>query len=388
MGTIGGPPSRSRSLGPGASAERVYLDHAATSPLRRAALAAISSTGAVANPAAVHSAGRRARAMLDDAREQIAGLLGVRPLEIVFTSGGTEADSLALLGACGTGGVGLSAVEHAAVAGTTAPGLLGGRAQLLPVDSDGVVDPSRIGVLQEPSLVSVMTVNNETGAVQPVAECSEAAHRAGALFHTDAVQALGHLPLDLAGWEVDLASFSAHKIGGPVGIGALWVRRGVAVSPITAGGGQEAGTRSGTQMVALARGFAAAMAETLGELERRIEIWTRLRGRLLASLALIDGIHVDGGSTVSPAICHLSVDGARGEDMQLLLDARGIDCSTGSACHAGVAAPSQVMLAMGRTPVEAASCLRFSFGPETTTAQIDRLAAVLPEVVAQARAVR
>lgn len=381
MRTIGEPPSSP-------AGGRVYLDHAATSPLRPAALAAVASTGPIANPAAVHSAGRAARAMLDDAREQIAGLLGVRPLEIVFTSGGTEADSLALLGASGSGAVGISAVEHAAVAGVTAPGLLADRVRLLPVDADGVVDPSAIGALSRLSLVSVMTVNNETGVVQPVAGCAEAAHRAGALFHTDAVQALGHEPVDLAGWDVDLASFSAHKIGGPVGIGALWVRRGVTVPAITAGGGQEAGIRSGTQMVALARGFAAALVEALGELDRRIEVWTGLRNRLMAAVAAIGGVHADGGPAVSPAICHLSVDGARGEDLQLLLDARGIDCSTGSACHAGVAAPSQVMLAMGRTPAQASSCLRFSFGPETTAAQIDRLTAVLPEVVAQARAVR
>lgn len=368
---------------------RIYLDHAATSPLRSAALAAMASTGPVANPAAVHTAGRRARAMLEDAREEIAALLGVRPLEIVLTSGGTEADSLALLGAAGGDrAVAISAVEHAAVSGLTAAGLLGARARVLPVDADGLVDPGSVGELSGPALVSVMAVNNETGAVQPVAACAEAAHRAGALFHTDAVQALGHLPVDLAGWDADLASFSSHKIGGPVGIGALWVRRGVRLAPITAGGGQEAGVRSGTQMVALARGFAAALGEALADLERARRTWEGLRSRLVAAAGGIEGVEVDGGRSVSPAICHLSVSGARGDDLQLLLDALGVDCSTGSACHAGVSRPSEVMLAMGRTPAQASSCLRFSFGPDTTTAEIERVAALLPGVVAQARAAR
>lgn len=336
----------------------------------------------------MHTAGRHARALLDDAREQIAALLGVRPLEIILTSGGTEADTLALMGAGGTGQVGISAVEHAAIAGLGAPHLLGSRVRLLPVDSDGVVDPSAIATLDHPSVVSVMTVNNETGVVEPVAECAQAAHRAGALLHTDAVQGLGHLPMDLADRGVDLASFSAHKIGGPVGIGALWVRRGVRVEAVTAGGGQEAGVRSGTQQVALARGFAAALAQAQGELADRLERWHRLRERLVTVARRIEAVAVDGGDHVSEAICHLSVAGARGDDMQLLLDARGIDCSTGSACHAGVSAPSQVMLAMGRTPAEASSCLRFSFGPATSMAEIDRLTAILPGVVDRARAVR
>lgn len=371
-----------------AEGARSYLDHAATSPLSRAALEAMVSTGPVANPASVHTAGRHARALLDDAREQIAALLGVRPLEIILTSGGTEADTLALMGAGGTGQIGISAVEHAAIAGLGAPRLLGSRVRLLPVDSDGVVDPSAIATLDHPSVVSVMTVNNETGVVEPVAECAQAAHRAGALLHTDAVQGLGHLPMDLADRGVDLASFSAHKIGGPVGIGALWVRRGVRVEAVTAGGGQEAGVRSGTQQVALARGFAAALAQAQGQLEDRRVRWHRLRERLVSAARRIDAVTVDGGDHVSEAICHLSVAGARGDDMQLLLDAQGIDCSTGSACHAGVSAPSQVMLAMGRTPAEASSCLRFSFGPATSMAEIDRLAAILPEVVDRARAVR
>lgn len=370
--------------------ERIYLDQAATGHLRAAAAEAMAGTGPLANPAAVHTAGRRARAMLDDAREQIAALLGVRPLEIVFTSGGTEADNLAVLGAARSDPrpVEISAVEHAAVSGLAAPGLLGERARVLPVDGAGRVDPGSVGAAGPVGVVSVMAVNNETGTVQPVAGCAEAAHRAGAVFHTDAVQALGHVPVDLAAWDADLASFSAHKIGGPVGIGALWRRRGADVATIGAGGGQEAGVRSGTQTVALARGFAAALAEALGELEEARRRWACLRRRLVAAAASIDGVVVDGGEDVSPSICHLSVEGARGDDLQLLMDQQGVDCSTGSACHAGVSEPSQVMLAMGRTAGQASSCLRFSFGPETTIAEIDRVAALLPGVVSRARGAR
>lgn len=370
--------------------ERIYLDHAATGPLRGASASTMAGTGPIGNPAAVHTAGRRARAMLDDAREQIAGLLGVRPLEIVFTSGGTEADNLAVLGAARRDPrpVEISAVEHAAVAGLAAPGLLGERARVLPVDGAGLVDPASIGADGAVGTVSVMAVNNETGTVQRIADCAEAAHQAGALFHTDAVQALGHIPVDLAAWGADMASFSAHKIGGPVGIGALWRRRGVDVDPIGAGGGQEAGVRSGTQLVALARGFAAALAEALDEMEESRRRWAGLRGRLVAAAGAIDGVRVDGGDDVSPSICHLSVEGARGDDLQLLLDQRGVDCSTGSACHAGVSAPSQVMLAMGRSDEEASSCLRFSFGPTTTVGDIDQVARLLPDVVARARRAR
>lgn len=371
---------------------RVYLDHAATSPLRPEAAAAMAATGPLANPAAVHASGRRARAMLDDAREQIAALLGARPLELVFTSGGTEADNIAVLGAARADergrAVEISGVEHAAIQGLAAPGLLGDRARVLPVDRCGRADPDSIGAAGPVGAVSVMAVNNETGTLQPLAACAEAAHRAGALFHTDAVQALGHIPVDLGGWGADMASFSAHKIGGPVGIGVLWRRRGISPAPVGAGGGQEAGLRSGTQTVALARGFAAALERALAELPASRARWRRLRRRICRAAAAVGGVTVDGGDGVSPAICHLTVAGARGDDMALLLDRAGIDCSTGSACHAGVSAPSQVMIAMGATAQQASSCLRFSMGPGTGDDEVDRLVEALPTVVARARGAR
>lgn len=369
-------------------AQRVNLDHAATSPLRPAALEAMVSTPSLANPSATHGAGRAARALLEDAREEIAGLLGVRPLEIILTSGGTEADGLALLGSVGERGrVWVSAVEHEAVAGLADPRLLGERVSVVPVDQDGVVDVSALTPAPG-DVVSVMAVNNETGVVEPVPEVAARAHDAGAVVHTDAVQALGHVDVDLAGWGVDLASFSAHKIGGPVGIGALWARRGVELRPVLPGGGQQNGVRSGTQTVMLARGFAAALRESLGTLDAQRARWARLRRRLVEATASIPGVSVDGGTTVSPAICHLTVESVRSADLLLVLDAAGIDCSAGSACHAGVARPSQVMLAMGRTESQASGGVRVSFGWSTTEADLDHFLAVLPDAVERVRGAR
>lgn len=381
-----------RDNGAVTNADRVYLDHAATSPLSRAAATAMATTPPLGNPSATHGSGRRAAALLEDAREEIAALLGVSPLEVVFTSGGTEADSLAVTGALSDGGrAWVSAVEHPAVAGLADPLLLGERVRVLPVDGDGHVDPDRVSP-SAGDVVSVMTVNNETGVVQPVAECAERARRAGALMHTDAVQALGHLPLDPRGWGVDLMSLSAHKIAGPVGIGALWVRRGVRVHPLVAGGGQQQGVRPGTQTVMLARGFAAALAEALDELDERMDRWDRLRRRLVEGLARIEGIGVDGhdqaGPDQSAAICHLTVEGVRSADLLVLLDRDGIDASAGSACQAGVSRPSTVMLAMGRSRAEASAGLRISFGPHTDEADVDAVLSSLPEAVSRARAAR
>jgi cysteine desulfurase len=230
-----------------------------------------------------------------------------------------------------------------------------------------------------------MWVNNETGVVQPVPELAEAAHAAGTWCHTDAVQAVGHLPVDFAGSGADLLSLSGHKLGGPVGIGALLVRRGVTLAAPGFGGGQEAKLRSGTVPVALAVGMATALRLAVDRLAAEARRLTALGERLRSGLAAVPGVRVNTTAPASPAILHVTVDATRADDLLLILDAAAIDCSTGSACTAGVHQPSEVLLAMGRPLADASGSLRFSFGPATTSADIDALLAVLPAAVERAR---
>lgn len=367
---------------------RVYLDHAASSPMPASVRAAVAEAMArPGNPSSLHASGREARRYLEQARESVAADLGARPGEVVFCSGGTEANNLALLGAAGTDGeVLVSAVEHPSVA--EARRVLGERVRQLSVDAAGRVDPAAVASSVGPAtrLVSVMWVNNETGVVQPVPEIARAARAAGALAHSDAVQAVGHLPVDFAASGLDLLSLSGHKLGAPVGIGALLVRRGVTLTAPGFGGGQEAKLRSGTVPVALAVGLATALREATGRLAEEAVRLTGLGRRLAAGLARLPGVTVNTTSPASPAIVHLSFDGVRADDLLLLLDSAGIDCSTGSACTAGVHQPSEVLLAMGRSLAEASGSLRFSFGPTTGDADIDRVLTLLPGALESARA--
>lgn len=367
---------------------RAYLDHAANSPLRASAAEAMIRAWALAgNPSSIHTAGRRARQVLEEAREQLAGAVGVRPAEVVFTSGGTEANNLALLGALGAAGSGaeaiISAVEHPS--GRKLVDQVGARAKILGVDRDGRVDSAELAELIGPAtaVVSVMWVNNETGVVSPIRELAAVVQdHPDVVFHSDAVQALGHLRLDPV---PQLMSISAHKVGGPVGIGALLVKRGVQLSPVGFGGGQEAKLRSGTLPVALAAGFAAAADEALAE---QSELAARLAGfaaQLRTRLAAIPGVELTGAEPLSAAIVHIVVPGTRADDVLLLLDAAGVDCSPGSACTAGVHQPSEVLQAMGRTVDEAAAGLRFSMGHTTTAADIELLLRVLPAAIERAR---
>ncbi len=367
---------------------RSYLDHAASSPTLPAAQAAMAEVfGSAGNPSSLHSAGRTARRILEEARESLAADLGARPGEVVFTSGGTEANNLALLGVPDTDGrseLAVSAIEH--------PSVLGVRGRrpvaVLPVRASGQLDVAAATELVGPrtAAVSVMWVNNETGAIQPLADVVDLAGRIGALAHSDAVQAFGHLPIDFAASGLDLITVSAHKLGGPVGIGALVVRRGVSLVPSGFGGGQEAKLRSGTVPVALAAGFAAAARTAVASLAGEAARLTGLRDRLIAgALATVPDSRANTESPASPAIVNLTFAGVRADDVLLLLDAAGIDASTGSACTAGVHQPSEVLLAMGRSAAEAAASLRFSFGATTTAADVDRLLAALPETVARAR---
>lgn len=366
---------------------RTYFDHAASSPMVAVAIEAMAGWWGVAgNPSSLHASGRAARRVLEESRESLAADLGVRSDEVIFTSGGTEANNLALLGAQREGRpkLAMSSIEHASVGGLRERR---GSFEVFGVDTEGVVLPEALTTLTaEFALVSAVWVNNETGVIQDVAAIAETAHAVGAWAHSDAVQALGHVPVNVTEAGLDLVSVSAHKIGGPVGIGALVVRRGVRLAPVGFGGGQEARLRSGTVPVALAAGFAAASRAAVAALPSEAARLAALRDRLISAVRQqIPQTRLNTSSSASPAIVNLTFEGARADDVLLLLDAAGFDASTGSACTAGLHQPSEVLLAMGRTLDEAGSSLRFSFGPQTTTGDVDALLAVLPDAVGRAR---
>ena len=365
----------------------VYVDHAATSPLRPEALAAWTEAAwIVGNPSSLHRPGQRARAALEEAREELARAVGAQPSEVIFTSGGSEADTIAVLGGWGARRGErprclVSAVEHLAVRGAVARG-----AEAIPVGADGVIDLSAADRLLDDAvgLVSVMAVNNETGAVQPVDEVARLAARAGAWAHSDAVQALGHAPIDFAACGLDLMSLSAHKIGGPVGVGALLARRDVVPRAVGLGGGQEREVRSGTVPVALAAAFARAASLAVAELDSEAPRLATLRDRI-AGLAVAAGGRVNSRPDGAPHIVNVTFDGVRADDLLFLLDQRGVHASVGSACRAGVHQPSDVLMAMGRTADEATQSVRFSLGRTSTEADVDLLARALPEALARAR---
>lgn len=368
----------------------VYLDHSATTPMRPDAVEAyVAAAGLVGNPASLHRLGQRARSALEEAREELAAAVGAHPSEVIFTSGGSEADSIAVLGSLaarrdeGRTRLLVSAVEHPAVAGAVQHG-----AETIAVDAAGRVDLEAAGRLldEDVALVSVMSVNNETGTIQPVEEVRRLAVRAGAWMHSDAVQALGHVPLDFAASRLDLMSLSAHKVGGPVGIGALLAGRAIVPRPIGLGGGQERAVRSGTAPVALAAAFAVAARLAVAELEAESARLTVLRDRAAAA-AVAAGGRLNSSPEGAPHIVNATFDGILADALLFLLDQRGVHASVGSACRAGVHQPSEVLLAMGRTVDEASQSLRFSLGRTTTEADLERFEAVLPLAVEQARGV-
>lgn len=380
---------------------RVYLDHAATTPMVPAAIEAMTAElGRAGNPSSLHGSGRSARRVVEEARECIASLLGAQPAELIFTSGGTEADNLAVKGAYwarrdrGRRRLVISAVEHHAVLEPVRWLGSAGGADLVEVgvSEQGILDRDALdSALDETTaLVSVMWANNEIGSLQPVPAIAEAAHRVGAWVHSDAVQAVGHVPVNFSTSGVDMITVTAHKLGGPVGIGALLARREVGLQPVEHGGGQERDVRSGTLNAAAAAGFAAALEIAVGNQgaeRRRLET---LRSQLVTAVrrAAPDAI-IHGPSNPTdrlPGVVNVELPGCSAEAMLLLLDAEGIDCSTGSACTAGVAQPSHVLLALGRSAPQARSALRFSLGHTSTTADVRTLADALPEVVRRARA--
>ncbi|WP_297748388.1 cysteine desulfurase family protein [uncultured Tessaracoccus sp.] len=351
-----------------------YMDHAATSPMRPEAIAALNEhLDVVGNPSALHRAGQRARAALEEAREQLAQVVGCQPAEVIFTSGGSEADSIAVLGGWRTSGrerCVVSAIEHDAVLGAIERG-----ADVIPVTGAGVVDVGAAEALIDDrvGVVSVMTVNNETGIEQPVDAVRRLALKYGAWMHTDAVQALGHVPLDFAQMGVDMMSLSAHKLGGPVGIGALIARRSIQPTPLGLGGGQERGVRSGTAMVALAASFAAAARVAVEQLDEEAARLRTFQAQIVDTLETLGATVNTTKAPHAPHIVNATFPQIRAGDLLFLLDQRGVQASVGSACRAGVHQPSKVLMAMGRTEDEAASTLRFSLGWSTTAEEVDLL---------------
>lgn len=373
----------------------VYLDYAATTPLRREVRDAMLPwlEERFGNPSSMHRWGREARVAIDDARAGLAAVLGARPSEIIFTRGGTEADNLAILGRSRHergAPVACSATEHKAVLACAQAAEREGAApsHLLPVDPHGCVEEDALDVAlsANPCVVSVMWVNNEAGTVQPVERVGNRCREAGVVFHTDAIQAFGKLEVRVDRVPVDLLSVSAHKIGGPKGVGALYVRRGTVLRPLIYGGGQERGLRCGTEDVAGAVGLATA-AE-LVEQERATEVprLAALRDRLEHGLrAALPDLVVNGADAERVAsTSNVSVPGA--EMLLPALDLEGIAVSSGSACSSGASAPSHVLTAMGLPPEIAGPAIRFSLGHQTTEAEIDRVLATLPRLVARMRA--
>ena len=387
------------------SGGRVYLDHAATTPVRPDVVDVVAARlRMLGNPSSLHASGREARKSVEESRETVAAVLGARPSEVVFTSGGTEADNLAVKGLFWArraadprrNRILASAVEHHAVLDAVQwlVEAEGASVEWLPVDRLGRVELAAFDAAlnrdpQTVALVTVMWASNEVGTVQPLARIVEAARASGVPVHSDAVQAVGQLPVDFAATGLDAMTVSGHKVGGPMGVGALVVRREVELVPVLHGGGQEREVRSGTLDVAAIAGFAAAVdAATVARAEEAPRL-ASLRDALVASvLAAVPDAVLNGDAGPDgrlPGNVHLSFPGCEGDSLMLLLDARGIECSTGSACSAGVPEPSHVLLAMGVDPLLARGSLRFSLGHTSTEADVDAVAEAIGPVVERAR---
>ncbi len=374
--------------------ERVYLDHSATTPVAPPVLDAMSSYFDLrfGNASSLHSYGREARRALDESRQSIAAALAVRPDEIIFTSGATEADNLAILGTALTrtkgGHVITSKIEHDAVLRASEwlrP--MGFDVTFVDVDSAGRVDPADVvGQIREDTfLVSIMAGNNEIGTLEPIGEIGRVCRERGVLFHTDAVQAVGKMDLAMDG--VDLLSASAHKLHGPKGVGCLYARRGTRLAPLLHGGGHERGLRSGTENVPGIVGFAAALKLALEERDEVSSRMWRLRQRLIEEVLKIPATRLNGHRTESlPHIANFSFAGIEGESLVMKLDEAGIAASTGSACSSPNLEPSHVLVAIGVPLSMAHGSLRISTGRDTSDSDIDRLLDALPRAVVDLRA--
>jgi cysteine desulfurase len=385
------------------SERTVYLDHAATTPMLPGAIEAMTEhLGEVGNPSSLHASGRSARRVVEESRERIAQALNCRPGEIVFTSGGTESDNLAVKGLFWARRdederrtrVLSTAIEHHAVLDP----LLwlaaheGAEVELMPVDSRArlQVDALRESIARDPdsvALVSAMLANNEVGTLQPLDAVVELAAEHGIPVHTDAVQAVGQIPVDVAALGVDALTFTGHKLGGPFGVGGLVVRRELALTPLVHGGGQERDVRSGTIDTPAIAGLAAAVELSVKHQAEHAARVSALRDDLVSRVQQVVPDAIYNGDPVRrlPGNAHLKFPGCQGDSLLMLLDARGIECSTGSACSAGVPQASHVLLAMGCSDEFARSSLRFSLGHTSTQADVDALAAAIGPVVERAR---
>ncbi len=377
---------------------RVYLDHSATTPVRPEVVQVMTEylTERWGNPSSIHSFGREAKKGMEEAREKVAALIGALPEEIVFTSGGTEADNMAILGTAyslqkkGNHIITSSMEHHAVLDACHYLEKNGFRVTYLPVDADGLVrvEDVEAAISDDTILITVMHVNNEVGTIQPIKEIGEVARRKGIIFHTDGVQSAGKIPVDVKDLDCDMMTLSAHKIYGPKGVGALYIRKGVRLAPIGYGGGQERKRRPGTENMPGIVGFGKA-AELAGlELEREMHRLTRLRDRLIDGLLTrIDHIQVNGHRHRRiPGNVNVSIRFVEGESILLSLDMQGIAASSGSACTSGSLDPSHVLLAMGLSHEVAHGSLRMTLGRANTEEDIDYVLEVLPAIVKRLRA--
>ena len=377
---------------------RIYLDHNATTPVDRSAADAMmrSLEHLFGNASSVHYYGQQAKAAIDDARSAVAALIGAEPAEVVFTSGGTEADNFAIRGAAealepsGRKHLITSGIEHEAVLNTfKALAKRGWRTTVLPLDASGIVSADRLreAMTDDTALVSIMHANNEIGTIQPIAELAGIARERGALVHTDAVQSAGKIPVNVRTLGVDLLAVSGHKFYGPKGIGALWVRRGVRLSPFLSGGKQERNRRAGTENVPGAVGMGVAAGVALEKMSAEATRLAALRDRLENGiLSAVPNTDVNGSRAARvPNTTNISFDRIEAESLLIALDLEGVAVSTGSACSSGTLEPSHVLKAMNLSSHRAQNSIRFSLGASNTEEQIDHVISILPRIVTKLR---
>ena len=376
---------------------KIYADNAATTPMSETAIRAMTPylRECYGNPSSLYSLGQTAREALDSARERIARCINAEPRNIIFTSGGSESDNQALISAAANGKakgkthVITTSIEHHAVLHTAKKlQKQGFDVTYLPVGENGIVDINELekAIRPDTCLVSVMTANNEIGTVQPVAQIGALCKERGVCFHTDAVQAVGHLPVDVAAQKIDMLSASAHKFHGPKGVGFLYAARGVKLLPLIEGGAQERNLRAGTENVAGIAAMAAALEESVANMQKNAEKLTHLRDKLIRGLSLIPHSALNGDAEKRlPSNVNFCFEGIEGESLLLLLDDKGISASSGSACTSGSLDPSHVLLAIGRPHAVAHGSLRLSLGEDATDEEIEYIISAVSEVVAYLR---